>query len=445
MTIRLILTGLICLATCRAQAQDTLQEARGAAHFQFTAISQGHFAFKSDYAGKNSLQSKAQWGATSITSTLFLGKRLWKGAAFYLNPEISGGEGLSGALGVGGGLNGETYRVARPSPSIYVARAYLQQHIALPAAEWTMTDDDINQVKMLVPTRRLTLSAGRLELSDFFDDNKYAHDAREQFSNWALMANGAWDYPANTRGYNYIAQAEWAIPGWAARISTAAVPTAANGANLEYGFNGKHSEALQLDRFYKLKNKPGAVRLLYSQNFSRQPAYRSGLQALITGDSATLRIFEGEREGTAPRGKKLAVGISAEQELSQDMGAFMRIGWNDGKYATWAFTEIDRSLSFGLNINGNRIKRPDDVLGIGIAINGLSQPHRDFLRAGGYGFILGDGTLNNAPEQIAEIYYCARFTHFCFLTLDYQLVVNPGYNAARGPVSAVAMRAHVRI
>ena len=92
------------------------------------------------------MSNNAQLGATSITSTLFFGQKLWKGGAFYFDPEISGGEGLSGSLGVAGALNGETYRVGNPAPSIFIARAYFQQEFPL-SNSYENSDDDINQIK----------------------------------------------------------------------------------------------------------------------------------------------------------------------------------------------------------------------------------------------------------------------------------------------------------
>ena len=49
--------------------------------------------------------------------------------------------------------------------------------------------------------------------------------------------------------------------------------------------------------------------------------------------------------------------------------------------------------------------RPDDTVGIGGAINGLSAAHRDFLAAGGTGLLIGDGRLNYRTERILEAYY----------------------------------------
>ncbi len=80
-------------------------------------------------------------------------------------------------------------------------------------------------------------------------------------------------------------------------------------------------------------------------------------------------------------------------------------------------------------------------------VSGLSKDHRDFLRAGGNGFILGDGTLRYAPEQLAELYYSSELKKdMLYLTAAYQLLVNPGYNKDRsGPVNIFSLRLHVRI
>ena len=96
--------------------------------------------------------------------------------------------------------------------------------------------------------------------------------------------------------------------------------------------------------------------------------------------------------------------MTAEQELTGDLGLFGRLGWNDGQTESWAFTEIDRTASIGLQIKGTRWKRPDDRLGFALLFNGLSGAHRDYLAAGGVGFNVGDGRSNYGPEQIFETY-----------------------------------------
>ncbi|HET7117632.1 MAG TPA: carbohydrate porin [Hanamia sp.] len=422
---------------------DSTKETKWTNHFQLTVISQSHLAFKSLYRGRNSLSDSSEWGATSITSTLFLGRKLWKGGAFYFNPEISGGQGLSSAVGVAGALNGETYRVGNPAPGLFIARAYFQQQIPLGNTSYENVEDDVNQIKDKVPENRITISAGKFAISDFYDDNNYSHDPRTQFLNWSLMSNGAWDYPANTRGYTFGIVTELITPKWVLSFSSVAVPKIANAPVMEYNITKAHSETFGVQRKIALNNRPGNIRFIISDTHSRAPSYTEGLKAIATNDTYLLNVISGKAERDAYGGKKFGLGFSADQELNNEIGIFMRAGWNDGKDATWAFTEIDQTLSAGISIKGIRWNRPSDVFGIASVINGISGPHRDFLEAGGYGFIIGDGKLNYGHEAIVEAYYNAFLSKFFWLTLDYQFVNNPAYNKDRGPVNVFAVRGHV--
>ena len=54
----------------------------------------------------------------------------------------------------------------------------------------------------------------------------------------------------------------------------------------------------------------------------------------------------------------------------------------------------------------------------------------------------GDGAIRNRPERAFEAYYNVGVTKFFWLTLDYQRVANPAYNADRGPVNIYGFRLH---
>ena len=66
-----------------------------------------------------------------------------------------------------------------------------------------MVEDDENQLMAPRGASYVNISAGKLCVIDYFDKNHYSDDPRTKFLNWALMTNGAWDYPANTRGYTW--------------------------------------------------------------------------------------------------------------------------------------------------------------------------------------------------------------------------------------------------
>jgi high affinity Mn2+ porin len=440
-----IATFLMAKVICAQTSADSMKSKNWTHHFQLTVIAQKHAGFHSAYAGENSLADSVEPTATSLTSTLFVGRRLWKGAAVYFNPEVSGGKGLSFTKGVAGALNGETYRVGATEPQVFIARAYLQQTLPLGKTQYEYVPDDINQVSGTLPANRLTLSIGKFAISDFFDDNSYSKDPRTQFFNWSLWANGAWDYPADTKGYTFGVVAELIKPTWAVRFSSVAVPRIANFHLMEYNFFRAHSETIEFDHKIVIHKKPGNICLIMSNTNSRAPSYSEGLKAIAINDSFLLNVISGNTENNSYGGKKFGIGVNIAQQLTDDLGFFSRVGWNDGRYASWAFTEIDKTLSVGLSITGNKWRRLDDVFGMAIAINGISNEHRGFLRAGGYGFIVGDGKLNYGCESIIESYYNAKLSKFSWLTFDYQFVNNPAYNKDRGPVHVFGLRLHIAI
>src|SRR4029078_8152197 len=207
---------------------DSVRTSNWKSNFQLTVIGQKHSRFPSPYKGENSLADSVEPVAVSLTSTLFLGRRLWKGAAIYFDPEVAGGKGLSFATGVAGALNGETYRVGATEPQVFIARAYLQQYIPLRNTGYEYVQDDLNQLAGRIPTHRVMISIEKFSISDFFDYNSYSKDPRTQFFNWSIWANGAWDYPADTRGYTYGIVTELIKPSWSIRFSSVAVQRSAN-------------------------------------------------------------------------------------------------------------------------------------------------------------------------------------------------------------------------
>ncbi len=439
----IVLLGIALTSTKVLPAQTAADStSKWSYHFQLTAINQTHASFKASYSGNNSLSNETESKKLSVTTTLFLGRKLWRNAALYFNPEIAGGSGISSAKGIAGFTNGETFRIGSADPKLYIARLFFTQHIALKNTGYDTIPSDANQVAERIPASRITINAGKICLSDFFDDNAYSHDPRSQFMNWSLMSNGAWDYPADTRGYTQGVVIELVKPIWSVRISSVLVPRKANGLQLDYKINKAHSETLEVERRWKTK-QPGVVRLLFFHTVSQAPNYHTTLLQVKSGDSSSVAVYTGEKEWKKYGGVKFGLGINAEQAISATTGLFFKASWNDGKTATWAFTEIDRSISAGINIKGNGWKRPGDNIGIAQVINGISKDHRNFLNAGLYGFIIGDGKLHYGAEAITEIYYQAKITSSLFASADYQFVQNPAYNNDRGPVHVFAIRGHI--
>lgn len=385
--------------------------------FQMTSIYQYQPAFHSPYQGTNSLSPKEE-KALSLTSTLYLDVPLWKGATVTFNPEMSGGEGLSQARGLGGFPNGETFRIGDTKPVVYVARMLLEQQF------------------QLKNNQSLQFVFGKFGLSDYFDGNAYSHDPRTQFLNWSLMANGAWDYAANTRGYTVGFYANYQFDTWQIRTAMVAVPTYANGPNVAFSFDDSNAFNLEIEKKITFANSDTSViKLLGFRNVAGMGNYDEANSNFIT----TPDIKSTRKNGRT----KYGIGLNADYTHGDNWGLFARMSYNDGKNETWAFTEIDRSASLGMNLKGKMWNRKEDFGGIALVVNGLSKPHEEYQRLGGNGFMIGDGTLNYGTEKIVEVFYSFAIpkTHFT-LSPDYQFALNPAYNKDRGPAQFFALRFH---
>lgn len=433
---QILCTALLLLPVALFGQADSTQHFN--LHFQTTYINQYKPSFHARYSGPRSLTA-AEEKQNSLTATMYLGARLWKGAAIYINPELAGGSGLSGASGMGGSTNGETFRVGNPSPTLYLARAYFTQTFALGNSTTEMAADAANQVAVRTPADYIRLIAGKLSLADLFDNNRYSNSPRSQMINWALMNNGAWDFAANVRGYTYVLGAMMQQKSMSYRLAFAALPTSANGSELETDFSKSLSVNAEVARSFRIRNRAANLRLLGYYNRAPMGSYATAMSSNPANPDVTATRKEGNG--------KLGLGINGDYELSDVVGLFTRLGWNDGKKETWCFTEIDRTLSLGLSVNGKKWQRSQDQAGVAFVVNGLSAAHRNYLAMGGNGFVLGDGQLNYAAESIAELYYNWQPSSKMPLYIggDYQFCLNPGYNKDRGPVHVFSLRVHVEL
>ena len=444
---RKIIAAALCLfflSTPFASAKETeIEEEKTedlSFHFQTTGVGQANAPFKSPYGGPNSLNSKSEIKETA-TATYFIGKKLWQGAGLYINPELTQGTGLSNTLGVAGFPNGEATRAGNMKTSLFdrnfiwsnVARLFIRQTFDL-GDKIKCVGSDKNQLVCTQAESNLTITAGKFAAEDIFDKNSYANDPRTQFLNWALMANGAWDYPADSKGYTAGIAVELNKEGWSIRAGDFLVPRAANTSDMDWDFWEAFGLAGELEKRYKLFNHDGAMRLLGFINRAHMGDYKDaiGSSGVDVSQSRKYRL-------------KYGAGLNIEQELTKDLGAFARLGLNDGQTESWMFTEIDRTLSTGLSLKGPSWHRVNDTMGLAWAINGLSNNHHNYLNAGGSGFLLGDGKLNYSYENCLETYYSLNIIKGMFTTFDYQLINNPGYNGDRGPVSVFSIRFHFEI
>ncbi|HLH44074.1 MAG TPA: carbohydrate porin [Bryobacteraceae bacterium] len=425
-----------CAPPAGAPAQPPASETWNL-YYQATSIGMTHGSFPALYSGPRSLLNSPE-AEVSLTSTVFLGFR-WRGIEFYGNPELAGGRGFSDVNGLANSVNGELPRIDTATPKPYVARAYAAYSIGF-GDETESVESGPNQLAGLIPKTRYTVSFGRFSITDFFDDNRFSHDPRTQFMGWAAMYNGAWDYPADTRGYTWGLVQEFYTPNWRFSAAGALMPRTANGPRFDRRIFVNQGTVYEIDHYHQIRGHKGAVRVLAYQNRAHAGNYAEAIK-LGAATGAAPDVTATRKNGTL----KYGAGVSWDQEISSDLGVFGRLGWNDGKTESFAFTAMDRLASAGISVAGSRWRRKNDVAASLITFGGVSGVHAVYLSKGGLDFLIGDGALNYGPETVWESYYSFQASKWFWIGPDVQRIVNPGYNRDRGPLWAESLRLHLEL
>jgi len=400
-------------------------------HVQNTDIVQGDLAFPAQYSGPNSLDSKGELRET-VSLDLFSGLRIWPGAEAHVDGLMWQGFGLSKTFGVEGFPNGEAFRLGTKVPNVTFARLFVRQTIGLGGEQEPVEDDELHLAGKQ-DVSRVTLTLGKFSAKDVFDNNAYANDPRTQFMNWALMANEAWDYPADSLGYETGFAAELNQPHWTARYGLFQMPRSSNGMAQDQRYLEAWGMVAEFERRYSVKGHPGAVRLLTFLNSAHMGSYQ---------DAINSPIRPADIEATRAYRTKYGFGLNVEQEIVKNVGAFSRLGWSDGENEAWVFSDVDRTATLGLSIKGEFWHRPNDTFGLAGVLSGISRVHQEFFEAGGTGILAGDGNLSYGLEKVMETYYDFEIWKSVHGAFDYQFITDPAYNRARGPVSVLGARLH---
>jgi high affinity Mn2+ porin len=313
-----------------------------------------------------------------------------------------------------------------------LARVFLRQVIGLGGEQETVEDDAL-QLAGKQDVRRVTITLGKFSVKDIFDNNAYANDPRTQFMNWCLMANGAFDYAADSLGFTHGFAVEVNEPQWAARYGIFQVSKVSNLMAHDWNLLKAWQMPAELEYRWSLNQHPGTARVLGYVMQAHMGSFQEALNSPIRpADIAVTREYR----------IKYGFGLNVEQELVKNVGVFSRLGWNNDRTEPWEFTDIGYTGSGGVSIKGEPWHRPNDTLGAAFVANAISSIHQRFLAAGGTGILDGDGNLSYGIEEDVETYYDFQIWKKLHGALDFQYVQNPAFNRDRGPVEIVGGRLH---
>ena len=431
-TLACTLLGLGACAWSQEQ-EDT------SARYQSTYNWQQHPSFGSSGAtSANSLRAQREKMYT-FSLTGHWGLRLESGAEVYMNAEMASGVPFSDNLvGLGSFTNGEITRAAGTTPKPYLQRVFWRKTWNQ-GGEKEQIASDFNQMAQVVDKNRFVMTAGNFSTLDVFDDNAYAKDPRTQFMNWSHWTYGAYDYAADARGFGWGVAGEWYRGDWVLRVARMTGPKKPNELQVDTDLLRHYGDQVEVEHAHTLLNQPGKVRVLAWRNRAVTASFKEATAYLQAHPGSDPQAFFKVRQGEKI---KYGLGLNLEQALSDQVGVFLRAMKADGRTETYAFTEIDASLSAGVLVNGAAWQRGQDRVGVAFMENRLSADRRNFLAAGGISYFIGDGQLQYRPERGLETFYSWGLNRHTWLTADYQYIQNPAYNALRGPVNVYAVRLH---
>jgi high affinity Mn2+ porin len=205
------------------------------------------------------------------------------------------------------------------------------------AGETEKLEPDLNQLDGTQTPNRVVSTIGKYSIVDIFDTNIYAHDPRNDFLNWSIIHQGAFDYAANVWGYTYGGTAEWYQDWWTARAGVFHLSQAPSSIGLSHGF-GQGQFVAELEERHALWDRPGNLKLLY---WLTRGNLRTYLDAISLGEATDTTPSTAAVRSFRTKG---GAGLNFAQQLADDFGVFARASVSQGTVEEVGLpTSINRS------------------------------------------------------------------------------------------------------
>ncbi len=214
-------------------------------------------------------------------------------------------------------------------------------------------------------TTSLGITGGIIGATGYIDDNEYANDEVSQFMNDIFVNNTL----ANLPDYDVGAAIEFASRIWS--VNAVVMESENDDGNDFYYY------ALQIGHHITTRFGEGNYRIY-----------------AFTTDDKFVDVDGTDEENL------VGFGLSIDQKISESVGLFARLGFQDDDVPV----EHDEMISFGASISGSSWNRVDDTLGVGIAfLDGAS-----------------DSEINDTTAF--EAYYQYIFSEYVDIAIDFQYI-----------------------
>lgn len=400
----------------------------------------------------NSLLPTPETGFTA-TATAFVAVKAWHGGELYAVPELISERPFSDLKGLGSVIqNFELQKNSGELPLVYLSRVFFKQSFGFGGDPVSMESDPM-QLGTTEDSHRLVINAGNFSILDIFDKNQFSGDLRRQFMNMAFLTYAAYDFGADARGYTWGMTGQYFHDDWAFRFGRIIAPYHPNQLTLNWNIFQYYGDQVEIEHKHRWGEQPGVVRLLGFRNRENMARFSDAIAAFETNPAENATTCIGfnydSHNAHAPdlcwarrSNIKSGIGVNLEQQITEEVGVFLRGMYNDGKTEVYSFTSTDRSLSLGTLVKGGLWGRNRDLAGLGYAQGWISKSHAHYLGMGGIDGFIGDGAIKQSSEHAVDMFYSINIWKPIWITADYQFIANPAYNADRGPLNVYSARFH---
>ena len=408
-----------------------------------TGVVQGYPKFRALYDGPKSLphNSKTRFGSAS---DVFMGIRLWEGAAAYVDPEIRQGYSIDNGVGESASSDAVVF-ADRSAPYLRFQRYYIRQVIGLGSNEKESSnndgtvsqrlDDSEDELTGLVDKNRITITAGKYSIVDIFDANEYAHDPTRDFLNNSFNSLASFDFGGDSWGYSNGITAEWKQNWWSARTGIFQMPLSPGSDVIDPTFLRQYTGLSEVEARYELFGQPGKIKFLGFLDHG----YMAKFDEVVDLSIAT-HIYPPDLNLLRKKRTKTGAAISLSQQIMPNLGWFVRAGLNNCRYESIDQSDVDQEISSGVVFSGSAWDRQNDEIGFALGFSAISPQQLRYLKLGGETHGIGDGKLNYQVNETLESYYRFAVVDWLEVSLDHQLIVNPSYNSDRGPINIFGLR-----
>ncbi len=377
--IRWLLIAMTMLAsTCAAAFDPSDLSVEGSVSIVAQRVNNAGAA---DAASRSRLNYRGDLGAT-----LAAGKAGAATGEFFAHLRFGQGEGPTTLRTYTGAINSLAFDAGDPGSNTFAILAELYYRLRTP--------DE--------PGSQFSLVVGKIDPFGFFDQNEVADDESDAFLNNVFVHNPLLDSGGDIGGDDY-GFTPGIIGSWERR------DTAGPWLGLSIGVFGA-GEAASFDG--PLSRPLSIAQLSYSP---RDAGGRSmGNWRVYLWHNPQVDDIDGRSESRS------GWGLSADHRLSESLTAFGRYG-----HRTRGSGSFDQALTVGLELDGALWSKDGD--GVGLAIARLKGND--------------DGQMSATDETVLEAFYRLSRSKSFSLTPHWQVVRNPGGDAAAASVHVIGLRA----